>query len=247
MRLCITATNEANYILKHIPRNPDHQELADPLPKSHSSTQLPKGSREATKTKAKGIKPLDTILYLLLYYEDKNVCSMFVFLRQVLGDITGLIFAHCIPTLGRGLSHLPQPGQARLECLGAIKPPDATTGTTHNERVRVPQQKTTHDAVKTLNATTQTQMSHSLRPHGLEPTRLLHPWNSPSKNTGVGCHFLLQGIVPTRGLNLGLPHCRQTLYHLSHQGIQIKKNTLKKKKKNDSASRSQALWQTSPP
>jgi len=102
VRLCITATNEANYILKHIPRNPDHQELADPLPKSHSSTQLPKGSREATKTKAKGIKPLDTILYLLLYYEDKNVCSMFVFLRQVLGDITGLIFACSItPSLSK--------------------------------------------------------------------------------------------------------------------------------------------------
>ena len=35
-------------------------------------------------------------------------------------------------------------------------------------------------------------MSDSLRPHGLQPTRLLHPWNSPGKNTGVGCHFLLQ-------------------------------------------------------
>ena len=30
------------------------------------------------------------------------------------------------------------------------------------------------------------------RPHGLQPTRLLHPWDSPGKNTGVGCHFLLQ-------------------------------------------------------
>ena len=34
----------------------------------------------------------------------------------------------------------------------------------------------------------------------------------------MGCHFLLQVIVPTQGLNLGLPHCRQMLYHLSHQG-----------------------------
>ena len=40
----------------------------------------------------------------------------------------------------------------------------------------------------------------------------------PGKNTGVGCHFLLQEIFPTQGLNLGLLHCRQTLYHLSHQG-----------------------------
>ena len=38
------------------------------------------------------------------------------------------------------------------------------------------------------------------------------------KNTGVGCHFLLQGIFLTQGSNLGLLHCRQTLYHLSHKG-----------------------------
>ena len=59
-------------------------------------------------------------------------------------------------------------------------------------------------------------MSDSLRPHGLQPTRLL-PWDFPSKSTGVGCHFLLQGIFPTQGSNLGLPHCGQTLYLLSHQ------------------------------
>ena len=35
-------------------------------------------------------------------------------------------------------------------------------------------------------------MSNSSRPHGLQPTRLPHPWDSPGKNTGVGCHFLLQ-------------------------------------------------------
>ena len=39
-----------------------------------------------------------------------------------------------------------------------------------------------------------------------------------AKNTGVGCHFLLQEIFPTQWLNLGLLHCRQTLYCLSHQG-----------------------------
>ena len=43
-------------------------------------------------------------------------------------------------------------------------------------------------------------------------------WDSPGKNTGVGCHFLLQGIFPTQGSNPGLPHCRQTLKPLSHQG-----------------------------
>ena len=37
--------------------------------------------------------------------------------------------------------------------------------------------------------------------------------DSPGKNTGMGCHSLLQGIFPTQGLNLGLLHCRQILYH----------------------------------
>ena len=44
------------------------------------------------------------------------------------------------------------------------------------------------------------------------------PWDSPSKNTGVGCLALLQGTFPTQGLNPGLPHRRWILYHLSHQG-----------------------------
>ena len=39
-------------------------------------------------------------------------------------------------------------------------------------------------------------MSKSLRPHGLQPTRLLCPWDPPGTNTGVGCHALLQGIFP---------------------------------------------------
>ena len=52
-------------------------------------------------------------------------------------------------------------------------------------------------------------------------SRLLCPWDFPGKNTGVGCHFLLQEIFRTQGLNPGLSHCRQTLYCLSHQGSQF--------------------------
>ena len=59
---------------------------------------------------------------------------------------------------------------------------------------------------------------NSLQPHGLQPTRLLRPWDFPDKSTGVGCSFLLQRIFPTKGLNPGLLHFKQTLYHLSHQG-----------------------------
>ena len=61
-------------------------------------------------------------------------------------------------------------------------------------------------------------VSDSWRPHGLWPTRLFCPWDSPWKNTGVGCHALLQGIFPTQGWNPHLPHCRWILYQLSHHG-----------------------------
>ena len=61
-------------------------------------------------------------------------------------------------------------------------------------------------------------MSGSLQAHGLEPTRFLCPWNSPDKNTGAGCHALLQGIFQTQGSNPGLWHCRQILYPLSYTG-----------------------------
>ena len=52
-------------------------------------------------------------------------------------------------------------------------------------------------------------VSDSVRPPGLWPARLLCPWDSPGKNTGGGCHFLLQGIFLTQGSNLCLlcpPH-----------------------------------------
>ena len=51
----------------------------------------------------------------------------------------------------------------------------------------------------------------TLRPHGLQPTRLFCPWDFPGKDTGVGCHFLLQGIFLPQGLNPGLLHCRRIL------------------------------------
>ena len=56
-------------------------------------------------------------------------------------------------------------------------------------------------------------VSNSLQPHRLQPDRLLCPWNFPGKNTGVGCHFLLQGIFLTQRSNLGLLHCRWIFYY----------------------------------
>ena len=58
-------------------------------------------------------------------------------------------------------------------------------------------------------------VSDSLQSHGWQPARLLCPWDSPGKNTGVGCHALIQGIFPAQGSNSGLPRCRQI-----HQGSQ---------------------------
>ena len=56
-------------------------------------------------------------------------------------------------------------------------------------------------------------MSDSLWPHGL-----YSPWISPGQNTRMGSHSLLQGIFPTQGWNLDLPHCWWILYQLSYQG-----------------------------
>ena len=65
-------------------------------------------------------------------------------------------------------------------------------------------------------------LSHSVvsDSFGLLPAGLLCTWDFSGKNTGVGCHFLLQGIFPTQGSNphfLCLLRCRKILYPLSHQ------------------------------
>ena len=61
-------------------------------------------------------------------------------------------------------------------------------------------------------------VSDSVQRHGLYPARLLCPRGFSRWEYGVGCHAHLQGIFPTQGLSLSLPHCRWILYHLSHQG-----------------------------
>ena len=51
-----------------------------------------------------------------------------------------------------------------------------------------------------------------------KPARLLCPWDIPGKNTGVHCHFLLQGIFPNQGLNSRLLHWQAGSLPLGHQG-----------------------------
>ena len=55
--------------------------------------------------------------------------------------------------------------------------------------------------------------TNSLQAQNLQSTRVLCPWNFPDKNTGVGCHFLLQGISSTQGSDSHLLHCKQILSH----------------------------------
>ena len=74
-------------------------------------------------------------------------------------------------------------------------------------------QRVRHDWATELNwSVIHSVVPDSLRPHALQPTRLLCPWDFPGNCTGMGCHSLFQGIFPTQGSKPGLLHCRQILY-----------------------------------
>ena len=64
-------------------------------------------------------------------------------------------------------------------------------------------------------------MSDSLWPHGLQPTRLLCPWDFPGKNTRVGCDFLLQGTFLTLVSNTCFLHWQEDSLPLSHLGCLV--------------------------
>ena len=64
-------------------------------------------------------------------------------------------------------------------------------------------------------------VSDSLQPHELWPTRLLQPSDFPGKNTGVSCHFLLQGVFPTQGSKLHLLHWKADSLPLEPPGKPI--------------------------
>ena len=64
---------------------------------------------------------------------------------------------------------------------------------------RPPLSSSSRSAVCSVASAESDSLQH---PHGLWPTRLLCPWDSPGKNTGVGCHALLQGNLPDPGIEL---------------------------------------------
>ena len=65
-----------------------------------------------------------------------------------------------------------------------------------------------------------------LQSHGLQPARFLRLWNSPGKNTGVGCHFLLQRIFLTQGSYSCLLHWQEDSLPLSHKQSHIMPSVL---------------------
>ena len=79
---------------------------------------------------------------------------------------------------------------------GPFSAPPTITGPAHSGLLRVP--------LATLCCVL--SQVDSLRPYGLWPTRLLCSWDFPGKNTGVGCHLLLQGIFLSQGSNSCLLH-----------------------------------------
>ena len=90
--------------------------------------------------------------------------------------------------------------------------------------------------LKTPSCSLVAQSLLTLRPHGLQPARLLCPWDFPGESTGVGCHCLLQGVFSTQGLNLHLLHWQVGSSPLSHQGsprpfmVSIKTSTMSQRR-----------------
>ena len=132
--------------------------------------------------------------------ESHHLLATFSCLFSFLSEITAL-YAVFLPRKSHGQSSL-----AGHSPLG-------------HKRVRHNLASNQKQGVCLLASSVASVMSDSLTPHGLQPTRLLCPWDSPGKINRVGCHDLLQGIVLTQGLNpllLCLLHCRHILYSLSH-------------------------------
>ena len=77
--------------------------------------------------------------------------------------------------------------------------------TTGKTKTRALEQIETADTALRACVLSHFSYAQLLRPHGVHPARLLCPWGFPGKDTGVGCHVLLQGIFQTQGSDPRLP------------------------------------------
>ena len=89
-------------------------------------------------------------------------------------------------------------------------------------------------------------MSNSVQPHRWQPTRLHHPWDSPRKNTGVGCHFLLQffdqqfQVNTLEGINSRITEAEERINDLKDRMVEItatEQNIEKRMKRNENSLR----------
>ena len=138
-----------------------------------------------------------------------NCCALLTLLSSLLGGIPFI-----------SLSSPPSP---QHNCPSFQVPPEATTLTKFSVVLSAgyymsPSGVSQHPLYNSLNLW-KVLVAHSQWPHGLQPTRLLCPWNSSGKNTGVGCYSLLQGIFLTQGLNPSLLQCRRITVSATREAL----------------------------
>ena len=102
---------------------------------------------------------------------------------------------------------------------------------TRAETWKQPQRPLTDEWIRCGTCTVEFCCAQSVVSDSLESYGLPSPWDFPGKNTGVGCHCLLQGIFLTQGSNQRLLHCRQILYHWATWGATRQCNSAIKKNK----------------
>ena len=135
-----------------------------------------------------------------------TICFSLV-LRRISPGIMYIVLINGIGKYSPGLQKL-------SSCPPPIEIPAPLASTTINQPLWFKKKTSIHLQIKEENKEHESQsvnrsvVSDSLWPRGLQSTRLFCLWNSPGKNTGGDCHFLLQGIFLTQGSNAGLLHCR---------------------------------------
>ena len=155
--------------------------------------------------------------------------QIFVLTRQNRGDLTPLTYIYFLNTKRWRIIHSPQGPNISHLLSGNLF-------SNHGRRGLTPAFETLHCYSRSIpcifSLATRPDTASSIQgvcvlvaqsyPILCNPTDCAHQAplseDSPGKSIGVRSHSLLQGIFPTQGLNPGLLHCRQILYHLTHQG-----------------------------